>query len=556
VDPLPQPSHEPSSDVDVDRAGTPERSGALPTEPGQGLEDLLRELLSRGEELLGAQQRMRGLLDAVVTIGTDLSLQDVLRRIVSSACRLVGARYGALGVVGPDRLLTQFITVGLDDDGRESIGELPSGRGVLGLLIDEPRPVRLRDIADHPTSYGFPPHHPPMRSFLGVPIRVRGTVFGNLYLTEKSGGADFTTGDEEVVVALATAAGIAIDNARLYETAQQRERWLSAVVQVPSALLSGLPVEEALPLVANGARSVAGADVVAVALADGAPVVAGAGPAELVERVREAASAGTARAAEQRFLVATLSVAGHASLGVVVAARAAGRPVFDHAVAGLLEGFAGQAAVALQLAASHADRGRLALLEDRDRIARDLHDLVIQRLFATGLSLQGLEARLSDDTSRERVGRAVDDLDETVREIRRAIFSLRSDVGAGSLRTVLHEAVAAAEAQLGYRPRLRIEGPVDSAVAAELVADVRAVVVEGLSNAARHAAARTVTVLVRATGSELYVEVADDGRGMPDDGRRSGLANLAQRAEQHGGRLVVESDPGEGVRLEWTVPLG
>ena len=571
--PPPSPSYRPAERVDVATVpgpgGTP--SVSLPPAAGQRLEELLSELLSRGEELLGAQVRMRGLLDAVVSVGADLSLPDVLRRIVESACRLSGARYGALGVVGPERRLTQFVTVGVDEQQRELIGELPEGRGLLGELIDEPHPLRLADLSGHASSYGFPAGHPPMSSFLGVPVPVRGQVFGNLYLTEKAGGAPFTAEDEDLVVALAAAAGIAVDNARLYEAAARRQAWLSAVVEIPSALLRGAPLEEALDLIAARAREVAAAEVVAVTLSGAVPVLAGDGPDQLVALVRAAATTarpdtgrsgdvdpptepGPADRAAGRLLVVPLAV-GSDELGVLVAGRLADAAPFDEGDTELVDGFAGQAALALQLARSQADRARIALLEDRDRIARDLHDLVIQRLFATGLSLQGLEARLSDELARERVDRAVDDLDETVREIRRTIFSLRNEGGTG-LRSVLHEVVGAASRQLGARPHLRVEGPVDSVVPDGLVPDVRAVVTEGLANAARHAQAQEMSVLVATDGTRLRVEVGDDGRGLRPGGRRSGLANLEARAQRRGGTFEARSEPGEGTRLVWTVPLG
>jgi signal transduction histidine kinase len=533
----------------------------LPSKTGQRLEDLLRELLDRGEDLLGAQVRVRRLLEAVVAVGADLSLPDVLRRIVESACVLSGARYGALGVVGEDRRLSQFVTVGLDEQARARIGELPEGRGLLGLLIEQPEPVRLSDIARSPQSYGFPPGHPPMHSFLGVPVRVRDTVFGNLYLTEKAGGVDFTEEDEDVVVALAAAAGVAIDNARLYESARRRQEWLSAVVEIPSALLRGLPLESAVELVATRGRTVAAAQVVAVALHGSAPYVAADedAPAGLVAQVRDAATAPptSSDARPGRLLVVPLTVAGE-ELGRLVAGRGADEAPFDDGDVALVEGFSGQAALALQLARVQADRERLRLLEDRDRIARDLHDLVIQRLFATGLSLQGLEPRLDDELARERVGRAVDDLDDTVREIRRAIFSLRQDSrgpAAGGLRAALHEVVDAAARQYGHRPVLRVEGPVDTVVPTALLPDARAVLTEALSNAARHAHAETVTATVGTDGARLRIEVVDDGRGFAEPDHRSGLANLAARAEQHGGLLQISSAPGAGTRLTWSVPL-
>src|SRR5438874_7531972 len=230
------------------------------------LDELLRELQNRVGDVMASRERLSALLDAVVGIGTDLDLRSTLYRIVLAAVRLAGARYGALGVIGPDRQLVEFITDGISVEQHSHIGDLPTGRGVLGLLIDEPKPVRLRDIADHPRSYGFPKHHPVMRSFLGVPVRIRDQVFGNLYLTEKRDAEEFTEDDEESVVALAVAAGVAIDNARLYAAAGARQRWLEATAEITNVLLGEVDRTAALQLVARRAREVSGAQTVLVLL--------------------------------------------------------------------------------------------------------------------------------------------------------------------------------------------------------------------------------------------------------------------------------------------------
>ncbi len=501
--------------------------------------------------VLGTPARQQALLDAVVTLSADLSLPDVLRRIVTSACALSGAGYGALGVIGADRRLSQFVTVGLAEEQRAAIGTLPRGQGLLGLLIDRPEPLRLRDIAAHPESFGFPAHHPPMSSFLGVPVRVRDRVFGNLYLTEKADGEEFTADDEEIVVALASAAGVAIDNAGLYETARRQQEWLSAVVEISSELLRGAPIEDALELVTRRACSIVGAAAVTVALEGQDPVSGPAcAPEVLAGQVRTAA-VGRARD-EPRLLVVPLSL-GHEEVGHLAAGRGPDAPAFELTDRDRLESFAGQAALALELAGSQDDRARLAMLEDRDRIARDLHDLVIQRLFATGLSLQGLEPRLPDGPARERIGRAVDDLDETVQEIRRAIFSLRSTSASTGLRAVLSELVRADAG--GARVTLRVDGPVDTSVPPDLVLDARAVVTEALSNAARHAHAHRVAVQAWTDGNWLELVVSDDGQGFSDPERRSGLDNLGQRALARGGECTVGSAPGEGTTVTWRVPV-
>jgi signal transduction histidine kinase len=373
-----------------------------------------------GPGLAGASA-LRRLLDAVMTVGADLDLDVVLRRIVEVGVELVDARYGALGVLDTSRTgLSSFIPVGFDDDLRAAIGHLPEGHGILGLLIVEPRPLRLPDLRAHPDSYGFPPNHPPMTSFLGVPVFVRGEVYGNLYLTDKAGGEPFTEVDEELVVGLASAAGVAIDNARLHA------------------------------------------------------------------RVRE-----------------------------------------------------------------------LDVLEDRERIARDLHDTVIQRLFATGLSLQGA-ARLAQRAEvAERIQQAVDDIDVTVRQIRSAIFELQTTrVPGRSLRRELLAIGGDATNALGFEPVFRFEGPIDNAVADEVAEQLVAVLREALTNVARHAVASRVDVVVEVGGGALELTVTDDGIGFSGDRPGGhGLDNMARRAEALGGEATVAPGAERGTVFRWRVPV-
>ncbi|NUP58394.1 MAG: GAF domain-containing protein, partial [Pseudarthrobacter sp.] len=232
------------------------------------VEDRLRDLTARGDELPDTQERINGLLAAVVALAEDLSLEAVLDRLVRSACALVGAKYGALGVIGDDRTLSHFITVGIDEEGIRSIGDLPTGHGVLGLLIREPKPLRLHDLGQHPIASGFPRNHPPMKTFLGVPVRVRDEVFGNLYLTEKFGGKDFTPEDEDLAVALAAAAGVAIQNARLFEDSNRRQRWLEAGMELSSRLIMASHPGDAdsLDLVAETALKVSDSVLAVIAV--------------------------------------------------------------------------------------------------------------------------------------------------------------------------------------------------------------------------------------------------------------------------------------------------
>lgn len=364
---------------------------------------------------------LRRLLDAVLTVGSDLDLPTVLERIVESAVDLVDARYGALGVLDTSRThLSEFITVGLDEEARRAIGDLPHGHGLLGVLIVDPKPIRLPDLHEHPDSYGFPPHHPPMNSFLGVPISVRGAVFGNLYLTDKTSAEAFSDIDEELVVALASAAGIAIENARLHEQVQE-----------------------------------------------------------------------------------------------------------------------------------------MALLEDRERIARDLHDTVIQRLFATGLSLQGAARLVQRPEVAQRIESAVEDLDITVKHIRSAIFGLESTRrdAAGVRDRVLSLADEAA-GPLGFTPRVVFDGPVDAVVTGEVADELLATMREALTNVAKHARAEHVDVSL-AVDRDLVLTVSDDGAGIKDatGSEGHGLRNMARRAEHLGGSMRVGPAGERGTALEWSVPL-
>jgi signal transduction histidine kinase len=542
------------------------------------LDELLQEMLDRVGEVVTSRERLRALLDAVVGIGSDLDLRSTLRRIVEAACALVGARYGALGVIGPDRLLSDFITHGIDPETHAAIGDLPRGRGVLGLLITDPRPVRMPDITEHPRSYGFPPHHPPMHSFLGVPVRTRDQVFGNLYLAEKRGADQFGDDDEEIVVALAAAAGVAIDNARLFALAQRRERWLAAAAEITGVLLGPVHRTRALRLIARRAREVAGAPLVLVLLydernasytievADGAdpraaklggrrvPVdsdraeLFGGDKYGIIDNLRDAAE-WPGPVPDGPAIAAPL--AGSDALhGVLIVAQGDGTD--DDA--GLLSIFAGQASLALERARAQEERELLAVLEDRERIARDLHDVVIQRLFATGMQLQSVAGQAGRPELAKRINAAVDDLDATIRDIRRSIFELRAPLGA-TLRSELRDAVDAATETLGFRPTLDVTGPVDTAVPDDIMPELMAVLREALSNAARHAQARAVRVSVRVAGREVILQVEDDGIGIDPSLARSGLVNMGERAHDLGGTFEVGPGPDGGTVMLWRVPI-
>lgn len=559
----------------------------VPDQPSLGLgplsrvrlDELLTELLDRVSDVVDSRERLRSLLDAVVGIASDLDLHSTLERITSAACALANARYGALGVIGPDRRLIDFITHGISAEHHAAIGDLPTGKGVLGLLIEQPRPVRMPDITRHPRSYGFPAHHPVMRSFLGVPIHIRDQVFGNLYLAEKQDGAEFTEDDEAIVVALAAAAGVAIENARLYEVTTRRERWLSATAEITTMLLGTVERTGALQLVASRARQVADAELSLVLLLDESGqtltvnVADGVGGEALIGTTLSASEEVFAPVVTQRRqqVVENLGKAaawpapvpgGPAVLaplaaedtphGVLILAHADHRRTDDHLP--MLTTFAGQAALALERAQAREEREALLVLEDRERIARDLHDVVIQRLFATGLQLQTAARLATRPEVSERVTAAVDDLDATIRDIRTAIFELRTPAVA-ALRTQLREAVDTAATSLGFRPELTLDGPIDTAVPDQVRSDLLAVVQESLSNVVRHAKASRVRVRIVVAGGRLVATIGDDGIGPAGIKERGGLVNLRERASQHGGTFTISAADPSGTVLQWSVPI-
>lgn len=523
------------------------------------------------------------LLDAVTAVAENLDLPQTLERIVAATAELADARYVALGVIDEDGAgLSQFITRGFSDQQVSEIGPLPAGHGILGLLITDPKPLRLHDLREHPESYGFPANHPPMSSFLGVPVRVGDRVFGNLYLTDKRGSGDFTDDDEQAVVALAGAAGVAVENARLFGTVRRREQWLDATLQIQRAFLRRVDLESALQLVTSMARAVLEADLAMTVLErdDGTLVVRAldGGPDELMGSTlpREGALADVVSHAVTVSLAEGLRIPGLDAVasallvpfagpngdggallvGTMTARR--GRWLAEDDVQAL-HGFAAQAAIAMDRAQAQEDRAALAVLADRDRIARDLHDVVIQRLFATGLMLQSAVRRAANPDIEERLLGAVADLDTTIRDIRGAIFELSPDGSDTGLRAQIHDITSIAAQPLGLRPELVLEGPLDSAVPTSLRPDLVAVLMESLSNASRHASAGHVCVRVAIEGSGdgsfVVIQVRDDGRGFAPPERESGLRNMRQRAESRGGSCTVESAPGKGTLVCWRAPL-
>jgi signal transduction histidine kinase len=552
---------------------------------GLRLDELLAEVQQRLAEIVATRDRMQRLLDAVLAVATGLQLESTLRSIVQAALELVDARYGALGVLAPNGRISRFVHVGIDDETRAGMGPLPEGKGLLGQLIIDPRPLRLGDLSAHPASVGLPPNHPPMRSFLGVPVRVGDVVFGNLYLTEKAGGAEFSSADEIVVEALAAAAGIAVQNADLYEQARLRQQSLEASAEIRSELLSGASDEDALRLIARRTVELTRSDYAVIVLGPdpdsgefvvkaqcgedeidllgyrtGHPFLNGVvegGAVVLTELSKQMVEFSGFPSWRYGPTVAVPLRSQEAVIGVLVVLRLAGAPTFESGEVPVLTSFAEQAALALELGEKNRAQRQLDVFADRDRIARDLHDHVIQRLFASGLALQSTLRRIDDQGARSRVQQTVEDLDATIREIRTSIFDLHTagESSGVSVRRALLDTATEAVAGSGIVPTVRIDGAVDTLVPDDVGAHAVAVVREAISNAVRHGRATSVTITVEA-GAELVIDVLDDGVGISPDQARSGLRNLEQRAGACGGTLSVRPEPAGGTRLVWRVPLG
>jgi signal transduction histidine kinase len=528
-------------------------------------------------------QSSQDLLDAVVGLAGDLELRDLLERIVAVARDLTGARYGALGVLRPEWATTpgprlrSFHQIGLTPEQAAVMGPLPEGHGMLGLLVEDPRLLRLEDLTRHSAAVGFPPHHPEMHTFLGVPVRVRDDVFGNLYLTEKQGG--FTEADEQVVTALAAAAGVAIENARLFEEAQSRQRWLAAAARLAPLLSTDL--RRAAQLVAEEAVAAGRCRAVAVALPGAAEDAGSGGHLDLGSTFPVDAvvgeSAGLRHAAlPPRRAPVPVSGAGLGAYGLhdgqllLVTCQVHDQPLGvialhrDEGFRGdeieMIEAFASHVSLAIDHARNEHNRRRLAVYSDRDRIARDLHDHVIQRIFAVGLGLQSTLRRLGDKALEERLVGYINDLDATIADIRSTIFSLQHEESGDtrSLRTELFGVVAATSEMLGSDPRVTFVGPLDSVVPDDLRADVLAVVRESLTNVAKHAHASRVSLTVTADlqAKVLRIQVDDNGVGIaPGRGRGNGLRNARTRAGYAGGLAEAVRRPEGGTRFVWQVPL-
>ncbi|MDI9914468.1 GAF domain-containing sensor histidine kinase [Rhodococcus sp. IEGM 1379] len=528
-----------------------------------------------------------GLLKALLAVSAGLDLDVTLRTIVRSAITLVDAKFGALGVRGEGDRLEQFVYEGIDEATRELIGDLPRGRGVLGVLISDPQSLRLDDLSQHEASVGFPEHHPPMHTFLGVPIQTRGTVFGNLYLTEKSNGRSFTAHDEMIVRALASAAGIAIDNSQLYAQAQIKQEWQRATSEVATALLAGVDALEVLQLISDRSLSLTQSDCAFLAVPPD-PELTSADVTELVITVAsglnseilvgrgipvDSSTSGQAYRLKKPITVDSLEFDpgfsdeqtygptivlplrdGHQVMGVLAVLKARDAQPYRPDQVSLMSAFADQGAVALRLAGNQQRMRELDVLSDRDRIARDLHDHVIQRVFAVGLSVQATLQRARSPEVQRRLKGTIDDLQDIIQDIRRTIFDLHaSDDEVPTLRSRLHSVIAAVTADTDLKVTLQVKGPL-SVVDSQMGDHVEAVLREALSNVVRHAEASAVTVTVDVQ-DDLTLTVADDGVGIPLGIRRRGLNNLADRASELGGTFELRTTAGTGTTLAWSVPL-
>jgi len=536
-----------------------------------------------------------GLFSAVVSVAAGLELNSTLRRIVTNAVELVDASYGALGVLDSEGSVIEFIHVGIPEAQALKIGALPQGKGILGLITENPAPLRLVDISDHPKSGGFPKDHPDMTTFLGVPVRVRGEIFGNLYLTEKRDGKLFTAQDERTVMALAAAAAVAIENARLFELSRQRERWQRAIAEIGTSVLSGRDSGETLKLIADSSRNLTEAMATILTLPNsrgqltieivslnetaatdasnlkhwiGKPVPSGS----IIDR---SFKAGASVIEQECLLWQDLEIPSDQSMGAGFGAavslplrtsdrvlgvlllmwpqglRMAGREIID-----LVESFASQAAMTLVLSEAQRDKENIAVLQDRERIGRDLHDLVIQRVFAAGMVLQSASQLAGEDSpSAPKIDQAIDELDETIREIRQTIFDLHENDGSQSLQELISREVKSSSVALGFTPKLHLNGAIDSRVPRALGDNLLAVIRESLANSAKHAQASTITVDIKVTESCLTCVIRDDGVGYIPTDKKSGLRNMEKRATDFGGVFTIEGEKDSGTQLVWSVPL-
>ena len=554
----------------------------FPDAPRGDLDQALGTLVDLANHVTATQGRLRALLRANQAVVEHLDLSTVLHKIVETAVELVDAQYGALGVLAPDGSLEQLIQVGMSASEVEAIGHLPKGLGLVGALTDEQRPIRLRHLAEDPRSLGFPAGHPPMDSFLGIPVRVRDEIYGNLYLTNQSSG-EFSAEDEQLVIALAGTAGFAIDNARLFADSQKKQAWAAASAEITAALLSSEP-EDFVELLTSRTLTLANADLVCIvrptddaqrlvietarsrdnenvegtffpaAGSVAASVIEGGQP-RLVDEVEALEAAPTPGRKEGPTMAIPLIASG-STHGALVVSRSPGGGRFTSADLEMAADFAGRISVAMQLASARADQQKMLLLEERGRIARDLHDHVIQQLFATGLELQNVAGALAPGAIADRVARSIDTLDATIARIRTVIFALsRTHSDNPTVRHRIIDLTNELAGALPLEPQIEFTGPVDLVITGSIADDIVAVAREALTNVVKHASAEHVSLVIAVMESLVTLEVIDDGVGVPEVKRRSGLANLQQRALRRGGTFSFDSGAGR-TRILWSIPVG
>lgn len=556
---------------------------------GLGQRGLLSRMHEQLDELLAARDQMEQLLRVIVEIGAGLDLDATLRRIIGAARELTSAPYGALAIRDPDGNLLSFVHDGLDEETAARIGHLPVGKGLLSLSLMDTPALRMDDLATHPAAAGFPEHHPPMRAFLAVPITIRETLFGNLYLTHDDPARLFSESDEVAARALAFAAAVAIDNAQVFQRERTAVRWMEASREITTALLSSAePHRRPLQLIAESARALTGAEQAIVLVPGDADIpddevdtlvvsaAVGVHAAEVMGQqvpVDKSTSGSVFRSGEPlitdtlQYPIQAFTDVGQRSailmplrahdevVGVIAIARRADQPPFDESYLGLVSDFATHAAIALVLASAREDARRLTILGERERIAHDLHDHVIQRLFAAGMDLQGTLARARSPEVAERLNRTLDDLQTIIEEIRTTIFQLKSPAGKnGDFRHRIQRVIADLTENRDVVTTVRMHGPM-TAVDGELADHAEAVAAEAISNSLRHSGASRLTVEV-SVGDMFVLDVVDNGRGIPADNRRSsGLSNMKRRAEQLGGACEVTNPPEGGARVHWVAPL-
>lgn len=527
---------------------------------------------------------LRRLVDDSLQQHPGRDLETALRETVQAGVAIIDCAYAALSVIGPGRRTEYFVPVGVDPTLRSRIGRLPEHRGLLGVIVDDAEIVRLADIRLDPRFIDLPPEHPPVRALLGVPVMLRGRPAGGLYFSQPHGREAFDAADERAAQMIATAAANIIEKARTVAENARRDRWTTGAAEL-SRVLAAAQHDSPLKLLAETLLDIADADLVAVVQPgpseDTVVVSAAAGhdAAKWDGRILPSATSPSAqvmRSGEGRridhlpdlelpeSIQALLEV--DAALLVpltgttknraaIAIARRAERSRFTAGEMGMATMLAGQVGLGLELAELHAQRDRLALVEERDRIARDLHDHVIQRLFAIGLSMQSASMHATGRPAQQLRG-SVDDIDDTIKQIRSTIYRLTTPIVSQqtSLRAQAERVLDDLELVLGFRPVISIDGPADFGVDDDIVDDCVAVLREALTNVARHAQATRASVTIKINTSSITLDVRDNGRGIGEISRRSGLSNIRIRAERRDGTLTVHSNGAQGTRLIWSIP--